>query len=266
MKLNDTPVVIEVEPLLQKCRVCYEEISRDEFVECAASTTHERHSFCKRCVATHATTTLSEHSQLAPHGSGLRCMDKDCTEAIPTDSLRDILDPATLFSLLSRIAWDKHGPYDDESSSGPSAAMADADKTLEEQLSAVFIRRCPACNRALVKTIGCAHVTCPCGTALCFVCNRRYEPKTCAVKCLKVSHSRDREKLKELYDQASPSQRKRLRLLYADIEKYGSLKYKVRDALYEHWKPVVYVILILTGIFFFVLFLIVDFNELMADQ
>lgn len=44
MKLNDTPVVIEVEPLLQKCRVCYEEISRDEFVECAASSTSFVHA------------------------------------------------------------------------------------------------------------------------------------------------------------------------------------------------------------------------------
>lgn len=79
-------------------------------------------------------------------------------------------------------------------------SMVHAPRFREEQLSAVFIRRCPACNRALVKTIGCAHVTCPCGTALCFVCNRRYEPKV----------SRTREGLSEtgeteVYDAISVS-------------------------------------------------------------
>ncbi|KAH7703488.1 hypothetical protein AAVH_29336, partial [Aphelenchoides avenae] len=199
------------------------------------------HRFCKDCVRQHAERTLNDFTMLDPHAIGLRCMETGCTNPFLLDDIAAIVPKATLSLLTNRLREDQaalksrlHEADKIDDYRKDQEEVGDANRLIEEKLSNVFIRHCPDCRRSIVKTMGCNYVKCPCGTGLCCVCSDRHRLK-CNLLCdYKASLVRDRTALKKLYDGATLAQRTHLRSIHADIEQYGSFRFKCRDYLREH--------------------------------
>uniref|UniRef100_A0AC35FG28 RING-type domain-containing protein n=1 Tax=Panagrolaimus sp. PS1159 TaxID=55785 RepID=A0AC35FG28_9BILA len=51
------------------------------------------------------------------------------------------------------------------------ARRGNQNRSLEERLSECIIRRCPTCSIQFQKEYGCNHMTCRCGTNMCYLCN-----------------------------------------------------------------------------------------------
>ncbi|KAH7698222.1 hypothetical protein AAVH_34690, partial [Aphelenchoides avenae] len=178
---------------------------------------------------------------LDPHATGLRCMETGCSNPLLLDDITAIVPEATLSLLTNRLLEDQAAlkrRLDDtdriDESSKDEDEVGDANRQIEEKLSKLFIRRCPDCRRCIVKTMGCNLVKCPCGTRICCACSDRHK-LSCNILCdYKATTVRDRLALKKLYDGATPAQRTHLRSIHADIEQYGSFRFKCRDYVLEN--------------------------------
>ncbi|KAH7710374.1 hypothetical protein AAVH_22331, partial [Aphelenchoides avenae] len=144
-----------------------------------------------------------------------------------TSALLEGLIAVHVCSLISelRLNISKGDSTSTENADGP---IADAALSVEERISAIVIRRCPHCSRGLMKEIGCAIATCPCGTEICFVCKKRRQ-FSCNVKCVKMAAVEDMRKIQDVYDEASAAEQSFLKELYPDIESFTSPQSLERD-------------------------------------
>ncbi|KAA6393898.1 MAG: hypothetical protein EZS28_010576 [Streblomastix strix] len=168
------PSIDPIVPDDEECPICCQKLSELESCECSAG---KGHRLCCECLKE------SLDSDLHIYKLNLRCfVDPTCEAEYDMELIEKVLDERELLRIQELQAMEAginpNQAEDDERER--LAALKEQQQNEETEFTNLIVktltealaRHCPRCKIAIVKEIGCNHISCPCGEDFCYICEQ----------------------------------------------------------------------------------------------